>query len=228
MPKKFLASCVRIVLMTIILFCTGYGLAENEDGLHLYQEIPFQGTSPEAVLQILMEKTGLPLEAFHEVFGGKSEAIMDFGYEWNLQVDFEENGTDVNRILLSRAQIARVESEEFQARLHSDLLEFIDLEKQLTALYGEPDFRFFYTETRKDIYMFPNRTWKIEQMMGVFEENRVFRSFSNWGNVMLQTWIDALDVRYADKPLSRVMLSFYPESIPPPPTIPPFLPHGGE
>ena len=59
-------------------------------------------------------------------------------------------------------------------------------------------------------------------MLSVYQEYRVFRSFSLWGNVVLQTWVDSSNARYADKPLSRVMLYFYPERMP---SAAPILPY---
>ena len=216
MRKKVLVMCLIVMCVLSNTLCVRNGLAKNQSNLHLYQGIPFYGTSRETVLQILMEKTGLPLEAFHEIFGGKSEAIKDFGYEWNLQVDFLESDTTLDRILLSSAQAARVMPDEFDERLRSDLLQFIDLDGQLTALYGEPNYRFFFTETRKKTYMFPNGTWDLEQMIGVCQDYGQFQSYSVWGNVALRIWVDFVNPRYADKPLLRVMLYYHQEIAPPP------------
>lgn len=224
MRKKDLVLCMGVVIMLIILSCTGYGLAENEDGLHLYQGIPFEGTTQEAVLQILLKKTGVPFEVSNTVWSGNAYGIMDFGYKWNLQLDFNENYIGTDRILLSSAQSARVALTDFQERLRSDLLQFIDVEGQLTALYGEPDYRFFFMKNINDKYMFPSGAWDVEQMMGVCEAHLAFKSFSIWGNVVFQTWIDALDFRYAEKPLSRVMLYYYPEIMPAPSPITQYLP----
>ena len=77
---------------------------------------------------------------------------MNFGFEWYLQIQFEANGIDINRMILSSAQSSRVAPTEFQERLYSDLLQFIDVEGQLTDLYGEPDYRFFFSKNRNNKY----------------------------------------------------------------------------
>lgn len=164
-----------------------------------------------------------------EVWDGTADGVLDFGHEWNLRLDFNKKDTRVNRILLSSAQSARVAPEEFQRRLHSDLLQFIHVEGQLTDLYGEPEYRFFLMTSRKEKYMFQSGAWDIQQMLSVCENYRVFHSFSIRENVVLETWIDALNHRYADKPLSRVMLSYHPDRMPTPdPPIAQFPPSRGD
>lgn len=229
MRKKGLAVCLSIVSVLIILSCAGSGLAENGDELHLYQGIPFEGTTREVVEHILLEETSPLFEVLtNGVWGDDSKiGIADFGYEWNLQVDFRGK-VGIGRILLSSAQSARVAPEEFyESRLQSDLLQFIDVEGQLTDLYGEPDYRFFFTTNMKK-YMFESGTWDIEQMMSVCEEYGEFHSWSYWGNVVLGTWIDSVSSRYADKPLSRVMLYYHPDMATIPASITQFPPTNGD
>ncbi|MEG1776623.1 MAG: hypothetical protein RR367_08950 [Clostridia bacterium] len=223
MQKHRWIGFLGVILILNSLFCVGYGLAESEGALHLYQGIPFEATTREAVEEALLEKTDSPVQGSDSSASGKTE-IFDFGYPWTLQIDFEEANKGINRILLSSAQTARVALKDWPARLQSDLLQFIDVEGQLTNLYGEPDERFFFMESKKGNYMFPSGIWEIEQMLGVYQEYRVFHSFSLWGNVVLQTWVDSLNARYADKPLSRVMLYYYPDRMPSAAPIAPFPP----
>ena len=212
MPKRMGIVFLTVSLLLSSLFFVGYGLAESDGSLHLYREIPFETPTQEAVLETLLEKTDASFQISNEMTDGKFR-IFDFGYPWTLQTDFlGKKGID--RLLLSSAQTARVEPEDWPTRLRSDLLEFIDVESQLTALYGEPDERFFFMNDWKEKYMFEDGTWEIEPMLSVYQEYRVFRSFSLWGNVVLQTWVDSLNARYANKPLSRVMLYFYSERMP--------------
>ncbi len=222
MPKRMGIVFLTVSLLLSSLFFVGYGLAENDGSLHLYREIPFETPTQEAVLEALLEKADASFRVSNEIIDGRLE-IFDFGYPWTLQTDFlGKKGID--RMLLSSAQTARVEPEDWPARLRSDLLEFMDVEGQLTALYGEPDERFFFMNDGKEKYMFADGTWEIEPMLSVCQEYRVFRSFSLWGNVVLQTWVDSLNARYADKPLSRVMLYFYPERMPSAALILPYQP----
>ena len=222
MPKRMGIVFLTVSLLLSSLFFVGYGLAENDGSLHLYREIPFETPTQEAVLEALLEKADASFRVSNEIIDGRLE-IFDFGYPWTLQTDFlGKKGID--RMLLSSAQTARVEPEDWPERLRSDLLEFMDVEGQLTALYGEPDERFFFMNDGKEKYMFADGTWEIEPMLSVCQEYRVFRSFSLWGNVVLQTWVDSLNARYADKPLSRVMLYFYPERMPSAALILPYQP----
>ena len=222
MKKRMGIVFLTVGLLLSSLFFVGYGLAENDGSLHLYREIPFETPTQEAVLEALLEKTDASFRVSNEIIDGKLE-IFDFGYPWTLQTDFlGKKGID--RMLFSSAQTARVEPEDWPSRLRFDLLEFIDVEGQLTALYGEPDERFFFMNDGKEKYMFADETWEIEPMLSVYQEYRVFHSFSLWGNVVLQTWVDSLNARYADKPLSRVMLYFYSERMPSAAPILPYQP----
>ena len=222
MPKRMGIVFLTVGLLLNGLFGVGCALAESEGSLHLYREIPFETPTQEAVLEVLLKKTDASFRVSNEIIDGRLE-IFDFGYPWTLQTDFlGKKGID--RMLLSSAQTALVEPEDWPARLRSDLLEFMDVEGQLTALYGEPDERFFFMNDGKEKYMFADGTWEIEPMLSVYQEYRVFHSFSLWGNVVLQTWVDSLNARYADKPLSRVMLYFYPERMPSAAPILPYQP----
>lgn len=222
MKKRMGIVLLTVGLLLNGLFGVGCALAESDGPLHLYREIPFETPTQEAVLEVLLKKTDASFRVSNEIIDGKLE-IFDFGYPWTLQTDFlGKKGID--RMLFSSAQTARVEPEDWPARLRSDLLEFMDVEGQLTALYGEPDERFFFMNDGKEKYMFADGTWEIEPMLSVYQEYRVFRSFSLWGNVVLQTWVDSLNARYADKPLSRVMLYFYSERMPSAAPILPYQP----
>ena len=176
MPKRMGIVFLTVSLLLSSLFFVGYGLAENDGSLHLYREIPFETPTQEAVLEALLEKADASFRVSNEIIDGRLE-IFDFGYPWTLQTDFlGKKGID--RMLLSSAQTARVEPEDWPARLRSDLLEFMDVEGQLTALYGEPDERFFFMNDGKEKYMFADGTWEIEPMLSVDQEYRVVRSLS--------------------------------------------------
>ena len=219
MRKRMWVVFLIINFMLSNLFFVGCGSAENDESLHLYQGIPFETATQEAVLETLLKKTDCSFQ-----FSCGELEVFEFGYPWTLQIDLKGKNKGISRILLSSAQTARVTPEDWPERLQADFLEFMDVESQLTQLYGKPDERFFFMETRKEKYMFPSGTWEIDQMLNVYQEYRVFHSFSLFGNVVLQTWVDSLDARYADKPLSRVMLFFYPETMPSASPILPFHP----
>jgi hypothetical protein len=215
MCKKYLSLYLSAVLFIVSLFSTGYSLAENKGELHLYLGIPMGGATPKIVSQILLDEKEVSFETSKVVWSGNAYGIKDFGYEWNLQLDFEEDYTDVNRILLSSAQSARMDPEVFRERMQSDLRQFIDVEGQLTTLYGEPDSRFFYATNeqngKSEKVMFQSGMWEIGQMMSICEKDLWFQSFSIWGNVVLQTWVDWKKPNATGEYLSRVMLYYYPD-----------------
>ena len=120
---------------------------------------------------------------------------------------------DVYRTLLSSAQVSCVIAEEFDGRVQSDLLQFIDVEDQLTAMYGKPDCRFFLTNNEQNKttrYMFQSGTWDMEQMLHIYEKELVVAHYSIWGNVVLRTWIDAKNEKVEGKYLTRIMLYYHP------------------
>lgn len=213
MLKKCLSVCLSVTLLVITLYA-GSGLAESAGEPHLYQQIPMQGTTPDEVSQLLLEKTSAAFTLSDASWSGYAYGIEDFGYPWNLQLDFNENYSGVERILLSSAQSARVAPDEFSERLSSDLQQFIDVETQLTALYGEPDARYFFITGQQDgkthKYMFQSGTWELNQMLNVCDESPWFWAYSLWNNVMLKAWVDWESPNVNGNYLSRVMLYYYP------------------
>jgi len=203
------------MVILVLLCCTGYGPADSADAVHLYRNIPMQGTTPVEVSDILMESAGVGFVLSDASWSGYAYGMKDFGYTWNLQLDFNENYRGVERILLSSAQSARVTPEAFADRLSSDLLQFIDVENQLTALYGEPDARYFFIVSRQDgkthKYMFQNNLWELEAMMNVCQDSPWFWAYSIWNNAMLKAWVDCETPNVNGDYLSRIMLFYYPE-----------------
>lgn len=212
MQKKIFMLCLRMALILGILFGACSGLAEDE--IHLYQGIPMDGATPKIVSQILFKNQNVSFTISKEVWSGTADGIKDFGYEWNLQLDFVKDDKDVSRILLSSVQKARVAPDEFDARVKYDLLEFIDVENQLTKMYGDPDCRFFFTtdaQGKASRYMFQSGTWDIEQMLAVFKQKRMFIPYSVWGNVVLKAWISEQNKDIGGNSLTRIMLYYYPD-----------------
>lgn len=215
--KKCICGISLVVLLVLgSLGCIGYASAEPASTPHQYLSIPFAEATPEMVTKILLDQKGIAFETSSKTWSGKAHELDDFGYLFDLQFDFNEDYMGTNRILLSSAQPARVPSNEFQDRLQSDLLQFLDMEAQLTALYGEPDWRFFHTNSANDDkkdtrYMFQAGVWELATMMEVCEKNLFFQSFSIWDNVVLQTWVDWAKSNTSGEYLSRVMLTYYPD-----------------
>ena len=151
MKKRMGIVFLTVGLLLNGLLGVGCALAESDGSLHLYREIPFETPTQEAVLEVLLKKTDASFRVSNEIIDGKLE-IFDFGYPWTLQTDFlGKKGID--RMLFSSAQTARVEPEDWPSRLCSDLLEFMDVEGQLTALYGEPDELLFHERRERKVYV---------------------------------------------------------------------------
>ena len=215
--KKHLRTLFSFLSVLAILCFIFPANAKTKDGNtpHQYLGIPFAIASSDDVNRILLEEKGVPLEISSNAWSGTAYGIADFGYQWNMQVSLTESYIGVNRILLSSSQSARVNPEAFHSRLQSDFQQFIDVERQLTALYGEPDTRYFFIISKQDgkthKYMFPNGTWKLRQMMRVCEEHSWFWAYSLWDNVLLKAWVDWESPNVAGDYLSRIMLYYYPE-----------------
>jgi hypothetical protein len=149
-----------------------------------------------------------------KVLSGTAEGIQEFGYDFRIQIDFKGNYTTINRILLASAQTIRVSPDQFEARIQSDFEQFLDMEKQLSTLYGEPDRRFFYREHKSvgdkgGIYMFPNGMWELEALLKACSTDTCFKAYSIWNNVVLMAWVDGQEM-IRDTYMSRVMLTYHP------------------
>ena len=193
------ALCLWAMILFLCLSCTGHAEPADTNGLHRYQDIPFTDINAAEIAQIIPEITGDPFEISQNVWSGESRGIEDFGYTWNLYVDFYDNYTDINRVFLESAENGWGRGDAFRTLIRRDTLQFIDLEAQLIRRYGEPDLRFFYTDARNynlkgfTEFMFPGGVWDAEQIMAVCETDRYIVAFSRWGNVTIQLWVNWLE-----------------------------------
>lgn len=222
MNKRTLAICLAAILLLSGFTNTAHVLAETKDDLHRYLDIPYFQTTDRQISDILLEKKGVSLELHSGIssgLGGRLDGIKDFGYEFNLQLDVCDNRSDVDRIILSSAQTSRVATDEFYDRTQSDFMQFIDMDQQLTALYGEPDDRCFSTNHpdyfvgAKTRYMFESGEWTLPDMMGVCERGIVLHFYSVWGNVLLESWVDWKKPNSGGDYLTRIILYYYPRLI---------------
>ena len=71
------------------------------------------------------------------------------------------------------------------------------MEKKLIQLYGEPDYRYFYTSTagKWTRWMFSDEQWDLNRLRMVFDRERYIRATSIWGNVTLEVWANGVDQR---------------------------------
>lgn len=183
--------CLMIALALTSFSTTGIAQEKNESEIHHYLDISFETTTPDEIPKILQEKTGSILTDEYGMY-----KITDFGYEFDMQVDFNENDVGVNRITLHRAGSGWRTETEFGGLVEHDILQFIDMEAQITTQYGEPDYRFFYTDGAKynqsgfSKFMFVDGKWNAAQMMKVCENDKYLVAYSTWGNAVLRVWVD--------------------------------------
>lgn len=215
MRKKLMPLCLSVAMILIHLLNPGYGLAEDASELHLYLGIPLKEATPEFVSEIMLAEKGVSFETANDVWSGYAYGIGEYGYQWNMQLDFNDDYTGVNRILLSSAQSARVDPDAFRDREQDDFIQFLDVEKRITEQYGKPELRFFYATNKQtgksERYMFEGDAWEVKQMTDVCEKERSFQAFSIWGNVVLQAWADWKKPNVNGQFLSRIMLYYYPD-----------------
>lgn len=191
--KKHSSSvvCLVTILIVICSTCVVYVHAENGGVLYQYLDIPFDTATPELVDQIVLEKTG-SLEK--NEYG--NYLISDFGYDFGMQVDFNEDYKSANRVFLGIIEDCWGRGDEFKALVERDIQEFIDIETQLIERYGEPDYQYFYTDGQVyDLpgltkFMFTDGEWDTDQMMEICEKDKLLVAFSVWGNAELRLWVN--------------------------------------
>lgn len=124
--------------------------------------------------------------------------VMDFhGYPMYVAVDnSDEQGRVIQRIRLNDAGEAWSDAEHYRDYTAQDVEIFVNLDKRLTELYGEPDRRYFgagngkYQLNKGEWFMFPDGQWGEERLMEVFDrDDHLFRAFSVWNNVILELWV---------------------------------------
>lgn len=212
------------------------GLAEgqpepqDQPELHLFLDIPF-GVSVEDCAERIREETGLVGE-YNTVRQYNVKGIPYLGYALDLQADPNtERITFTNGHLIAKPEV-------FQEQFEQDVHQFVDMERSLTALYGEPDKRYFYIEGNipPTPLMFPSGTWDAEEMIAVQEAEGRLYAFSVWNNVLLELrafsqrlmyggFMTGIHLYYYDKPaVDGYALNFSGTS----PDIVPYEPGSGE
>lgn len=200
-------------LLLLCILCL-YAGANAEPPPYTYLNLDYASATADEAAAVLLTEKGVIFERSPKVLSGNADGVKEFGYDFRIQIGFKGNYATINRILLSSAQPVRVPPDEFAARIRSDFEQFLDMEKQLSALYGEPDRRFFYRE-RKSVgdkggrYMFANGLWELDALLKVCGTDTYFKAYSIWDNVVLMAWVDGQKM-IRDTYMSRVMLTYYP------------------
>lgn len=186
---------MKKILLTLFVICLIFPTTISAESLYLYHNIPFALTSSSELEQILTKEFG---ETNKNEYG--MYIINDFGYSFDMQVDYNHQSSGISRIVLHRTGNGYGESDSFHLLVQQDIEQFIDMEKLLTQNYGRPSFRFFYTYMGTDAtlltkYMFSDDDWNSKRLMEVYESNQYIVAYSVWNNVFLRVTSNGVDKR---------------------------------
>lgn len=186
--KKSHHTITRLLAMLLALcLLPACGLGETAREPYRFMDISYEDMTV-AEAQALLES-----HAVHQEHGW----VMDFyGYPMYVNADNgDEQGLVIQRIRLNDAGEAWSDEEHYRDYTARDVEIFMNLDKQLTELYGEPDRRYFgagngkYQLNKGEWFMFPDGQWSEERLMAVFDrDDHIFRAFSVWNNVILELW----------------------------------------
>jgi hypothetical protein len=205
-----------LLIITCFSF-SAYAQTESRGAIHRYLDIPFDNITTDEMLRVVMDDKGVSMDVQNNQLSFRASGIEDYGYKWNMYVDFNEDLTSINRISLSNAENGWGKDDEFRTLIERDILQFINVETQLIEKYGEPDVRFFYTDpSRYNLdgstkFMFSSDQWSIEEMLDVCEDDKYLVAFSTWGNTKLCVWVDWMN-EYTQGYLTRINLYFLSEA----------------
>lgn len=208
----------RMILLTTLLMAVSLCLPSLAAGIekpHDYLDIPYDTATPEIITTILAEKKNAAFQLHPDgVLSGKAEGVNEFGYEFTFTHDFNEHFLGTYRISLTSAQPSSFSQEEYAARIPADLAQYVDMETQLTDLYGEPDRRYFITSLmngKKYIrFMFPDGRWSPETMQAVCDAHQLLKAYTIWDNVVLEIKMDLTQPYTEGIFYSYITLYYYP------------------
>ncbi|MEG0995356.1 MAG: hypothetical protein RSH26_00180 [Clostridia bacterium] len=199
-----LATCLLSTLPLPTAAC-----ATQPSDVLLYCDIPFEEITPKEMQRIHQEKK--TTECSDE---NGSDLISDFGYSWYLDVDYNEGNMGASRVNLIRAGNGYATGSAFVALYKKDLLQFLDVERQLVENFGEPNARYFQSDSYKynqksmTKYMFPSGLWDEDMLENVVDNDKNLIAFSEWNNVVLRLWINWQDKR-ANGYLTKLNLQYF-------------------
>ncbi len=214
--NKMIATVLCLAMALILLYLPSAGCAEARDaqGRSLYLEIPYDTITPEGERQLLTDAFG---DIRYNEYG--KPLITDFGYTFYFTVNFRESLVGADRILLGREGDERAEGDALIALSEQDILQFVDMDAQLVQRYGEPNFRFFFTNAKnyhmkgQTRFMLAGSVWDAEQMAEICRKDGYLEAYTCWDNITLRLWINRL-TDTARGNYSRLYLSFYSELYP--------------
>ncbi|MBE5779504.1 MAG: hypothetical protein E7331_09280 [Clostridiales bacterium] len=196
-------------VLLLILLPVSVALAQNHNEPFLYLDIPFENISEDQTAELLLKQQGILLE--------ESMVTDYYGYPMELFVNFAPGRNAIDRILLVDAEEIFANEKDFYEYSLRDAEMFVELDRQMTQQYGEPDYRFFVCGGDGRLppnsrFMFQDGQWSTERLMQVFgQEERTFRAWSVWNNVQLELWVRGFrPTQYGYSNLLTV--TYYPEA----------------
>ena len=183
---------LMLLLSLLLLIPCSTSLAAQREP-YLYLDIPFSAISFEELADHLLAKKQVVLEQPYST--ADASGLKEFGQTFLFSAYYDPNGA-INRIVLKPEGEAFASGKAFAELVKQQANQFVDLDAQLSALYGEPDIRYFWAGKDKhrmtlyEAYMPDENDWTVEQLISVFENDRVLRARSVWNNVILEFWPD--------------------------------------
>lgn len=204
---------IRLAALLLTLFFCLPALASAK--CHHYLDIPYDNATPEIISTILAEEKNVEFLLHpNGVLTGEAIGVNEFGYAFKFTHDFNDQFLGTYRISLTSAQPSSFSLEDCAERIPGDLSQYIDMEAQLTALYGEPDRRFFTTSLMNGLkyirFMFPDGRWSLEHMQAVCDAHQQLKACTVWGNVMLEIRVDLTQPYTEGVFYSYIKLYYYP------------------
>lgn len=195
MKRKVAPTLCLLGTIFLLLFpCLGIAETAEPTVRYEYLGIPFDTVTPQQLEQILQEQFGEVVKDEHD----NDYIVSDFGYDFYLDVDFNDNNIGAFRVTLMKTGKCYAPYDEFRDLFEKDILQFLDMEKQLSQRYGEPRWRYFTANNAKYLghnvpmrMMFPSGQWSYEEMMSVLDnDSQTLIAYSRWENIRLEVWVD--------------------------------------
>lgn len=212
-PKR--NQWLQVIIVLLCSLITLIAAAETTNDLHLYLDIPFHSATPQTVAAVLSQQRNVTMEMDPDVvLTSYASGLTEWNYLFNLRWDFNEDLHSTYRVNLTSAQASSFSLDECAERIPADLTQYVDMEAQLTAQYGNPDHRYFTTSLmngKKYIrFMFPEDCWTHDNLQSVCDTHRLLKAYTIWDNVMLEIKVDLTEPYSPGICYSTITLYYYP------------------
>lgn len=225
---------ILAALCAVLLLCGPCLRAHAENApVHLYLNIPFDTGTVEMVTQKLAEERNAVFEMNpNGVLTGNARNIEEYGYLFDAQIDFSdgnpqtaysfETGEEftrippaVERICLRTTLPTWRTLEDALPHIPGLMEQYIDMHRQLTEQYGQPDIRYFTTRTMNELryqpFTFPDGQWHADVMQQIAQNDGLLVAYTYWGNVLLKLDVN-LGIRYKGVYYADILLYYYPKN----------------